>query len=328
MPPETPGGAPPEPFTPPYRDTWTSPERPAPPPSVARARSRPAVHLLLFLATLLTTTFFGSYHHAGFVADFTADMPQVSFIQGAWFSLTLLAIIGCHEFGHYFACRYYGVDATLPYFLPAPLPLTGTIGAVIRIRQPIRSKPVLFDVGVAGPIAGFVVALPALFLGLHLSRLVPLPDDFVGMSLGEPLLFQWAAALTWGDAPEGYTLNLHPVGLAAWMGLLLTALNLFPIGQLDGGHIAYAVLGRHATHVSLGGTLVTVSLVFVSSSWVIWAMLMIAMLVFLGPRHPRTPDEDVPLDTGRILLAVAAAAIFVVCFTPAPFSALDLVAQP
>ncbi|MCE2543857.1 MAG: site-2 protease family protein, partial [Acidobacteria bacterium] len=114
------------------------------------------------------------YHYAGFNADFSAEFPAVSFLQGAWFSLTLLGILAAHEFGHYFACRYYGVDATLPYFLPAPLPLTGTVGALIRIRQPIQSKPVLFDVGAAGPIAGFVVAVPALFLGLQLSRVVAL----------------------------------------------------------------------------------------------------------------------------------------------------------
>ena len=293
-----------------------------------RTAPRPWVHLALFVATLLTATLAGSFHHAGFASNFTDNIPDISFVHGAAFSLALLAIIGAHEFGHYFACRYYGVDASLPYFLPAPLLLTGTVGAVIRIRQPIRSKPILFDVGAAGPIAGFVVAVPVLLLGLHLSRVVPLPQDFVGMSLGEPLLFQWAAWLTWGAPPDGYTLNLHPVGLAAWLGLLLTALNLFPIGQLDGGHIAYAVLGRRSTAVSVGATGIVVALVFLSASWFVWALLMIAMLVFLGPRHPRTPDEDVPLDPARQLLALATAAIFAICFTPAPFSPLDLVAGP
>ena len=332
MPLDTPGQplrpAPAESYPPPYSDAWQRREAAAPPGAAARSTSRPLLHLVLFLATLLTTTFAGSLHHAGFASDFTDNIPAVSFLEGAWFSLTLLAILGAHEFGHYFACRYYGVDATLPYFLPAPLPLTGTVGAVIRIRQPIQSKPVLFDVGAAGPIAGFVVAVPALFLGLQLSRVVALPDDFVGMSLGEPLLFQWASWMTWGDAPSGYTLNLHPVGLAAWLGLLLTALNLFPIGQLDGGHIAYAVLGQRSTAVSVGATVVVVALVFLSASWIIWAALMIAMLVFLGPRHPRTADEHVPLDPTRRLVAALTVAIFVVCFTPAPFSVLDLVAQP
>ncbi len=332
MPLDTPGQplrpAPAESYPPPYSDAWARQEAPAPPAAGATSGSRPLVHLLLFLATLLTTTFFGSYHYAGFSADFNSNLPEVSFLQGAWFSLTLLGILGTHEFGHYFACRYYGIDATLPYFLPAPLPLTGTVGALIRIRQPIQSKSVLFDVGAAGPIAGFAVAVPALFLGLQLSRVVALPDDFVGMSLGEPLLFQWASWMTWGDAPSGYTLNLHPVGLAAWLGLLLTALNLFPIGQLDGGHIAYAVLGRRSASVSVVATAIVVALVFLSASWIIWAALMIAMLVFLGPRHPPTADEHVPLDPTRRLVAALTAAIFVVCFTPAPFSVLDLVAQP
>ena len=308
-------------------DAWPRHDGPEP-AARARSGSRPLLHLLLFLATLLMSTYAGSFHHAGFSANFSDTIPEISFIQGAWFSLTLLAILAAHEFGHYFACRYYGVDASLPYFLPAPLPLTGTVGAVIRIRQPIRSKPVLFDVGAAGPIAGFVVAVPALFLGLQLSRVVALPDDFVGMSLGEPLLFQWASSMTWGDAPSGYTLNLHPVGLAAWLGLLLTALNLFPIGQLDGGHIAYAVLGRRSASVSVVATAIVVALVFLSTSWIIWAMLMIAMLVFLGPRHPPTADEHVPLDPTRQLVAAVTAVIFLVCFTPAPFSVLDLVAQP
>ena len=315
-------------YPPPGPDAGAPREAPELPRASAPPRSSPLLHLLLFLATLLTTTFVGSSHYAVFSADFSTDFPEISFMQGAWFSLTLLGILGAHEFGHYFACRYYGVDASLPYFLPAPLPLTGTVGALIRIRQPIRSKPVLFDIGAAGPIAGFVVAVPALFLGLQLSRVVALPDDFAGISLGEPLLFQWAAWLTWGDAPSGYALNLHPVGLAAWLGLLLTALNLFPIGQLDGGHIAYAVLGRRSATVSVGATAVVIALVFLSSSWFIWAVLMIAMLAFLGPHHPPTADEHVPLDPTRRLVAALTAAIFAVCFSPAPFSALDLVAQP
>ena len=197
-----------------------------------------------------------------------------------------------------------------------------------RIREPIQTRPMLFDIGAAGPIAGFVVAVPALFLGLQLSHVVPLPDDFVGMSLGEPLLFQFAAWLVWGDAPTGYTINLHPMGLAAWLGLLITALNLFPIGQLDGGHIAYATLGRWSTGVSLITAGIVISLAFFSMSWVIWALLMIAMMVFLGPRHPRTADEHIPLDRTRQWVAVGTAAIFAVCFTPAPIEMMDILTTP
>ena len=326
--------------------SFDSPDRPLPTPAgwpvpdsaaqspqpVAqpRRRTRPLIHLLLFLGTLVTTMAAGIGHYAGFAGDFN-EIPDLSLAlipYGAWYSLTILAILGTHEFGHYFACRYYGIDASLPYFLPAPLPLTGTVGAVIRIRQPIPTKRMLFDVGAAGPIAGFVVAVPALFLGLRLSRVVPLPEDFVGMELGEPLLFQLAAWMVWGEAPTGHSINLHPMGLAAWLGLLITALNLFPVGQLDGGHIAYAALGRRSTALSLGTAAAVVGLAFFSMSWVIWAALIIAMIVFLGPRHPRTPDEDVPLDRNRQWVALATAAIFVLCFTPAPIEVLDLVPEP
>ena len=252
------------------------------------------------------------------MADFTREAPSVSFLDGAWYSLTILAILGVHEMGHYLACRYYRIDASLPYFLPAPF-VTGTVGAFIRIRDRIPTKPILFDVGAAGPIAGFVVAVPALFLGIALSRVTPLPDDGAGLlTLGEPLLFQGAAWLIWGPIPEGYAINLHPTGFAAWFGLLATALNLFPIGQLDGGHIAYAALGSRSTAVTLGGVAVVIALTFVSASWIVWAMLMVVMLILAGPRHPRTLDEHVPLDPARRRVALAAAAIFVVCFTPTP----------
>ena len=151
-------------------------------------------------------------------------------VQGLWYSLTLLAILGAHELGHYMACRYYRISASLPYFLPIPFPLTGTAGAFIRIRQPITTKSALFDIGVAGPFAGFLVAVPALLLGLAMSSVTPLPADFVGMELGEPLLVQIAERLVWGDIPEHLSLNLHPMAFAAWIGLLVTALNLLPVG--------------------------------------------------------------------------------------------------
>ena len=281
-------------------------------------RRRPWVNALLFVATRATTTLFGSLHYEGFVSDFegVARSPVLLW-HGLWYSVTILAILGAHEFGHYFACRYYRVDASLPYFLPAPF-LTGTLGAFIRIRQPIPTKRMLFDIGVAGPIAGFLVAVPALFIGLSLSRVLPLPQDFVGLSLGEPLLFRFAAWSIWGSAPDGFSLNLHPVAFAAWFGLLATALNLFPIGQLDGGHISYAALGGRSTLVTVAAAIAVVLLTFQSSSWIAWAVLMIVMLVAFGPRHPRTLDHHVPLDDTRRLIAIAALAIFILCFTPAP----------
>ena len=275
---------------------------------------------MLLSATILTTTFIGSCHHQGFVSGFdpSTDAPFVLW-HGLWYSLTVLTILGVHELGHYYACRHYRVDASLPYFLPAPF-LIGTLGAFIRIRQPIATKRVLFDIGVAGPIAGFVVAVPALFLGVGLSRILPLPDALGegGLFLGEPLLFRLAAWTIWGAVPEGYMLNLHPMGFAAWVGLLATALNLFPIGQLDGGHISYAIFGARSTLVTVASAAVLFALAFHSPSWIAWAVLMVVMLVAFGPRHPRTLDHHIPLDRTRTLIAVCALVIFVLCFTPAP----------
>jgi membrane-associated protease RseP (regulator of RpoE activity) len=252
-------------------------------------------------------------------------MSPALLLRGLWYSGTILAILGCHELGHYFACRYYDVDASLPFFIPVPILLTGTMGAFIRIREPIRTKQMLFDIGIAGPIAGFAVAVPALLVGLSMSRVVRLPPDNTGLlSLGEPLLFRLLSTLLWGTQPDGYSLNLHPMAFAAWFGLLATALNLFPIGQLDGGHISYAVLGRRSTYVTLATLGVAIVLTYFSTSWLVWTVLMIAMLVAFGPRHPRTFDEDVPLDRPRLVLAFVALLMFVLCFTPAPIEPMEI----
>jgi membrane-associated protease RseP (regulator of RpoE activity) len=291
-------------------------------------------YIVLFLLTVLTTTAAGLDQYAAFQLGFTGGSLQFSQAEllfgGLWYSIPILAILGCHEMGHYLACRYYGVEASRPYFLPMPLVLTGTLGAFIRIRQPIPNKRQLFDIGIAGPIAGFVVAVPVLFAGMYLSRVTELPKDFEGnlFWLGEPLLFKAAAWLTFGPVPEGFAVNMHPVGFAAWFGLLATALNLFPIGQLDGGHICYAVLGRKSTVVTLVMIGCLVALTFWSLSWAVWAGLMVLMLLTFGPRHPRTPDEDEPLDTARKRLAIFGLVMFVLCFTPAPIEPLDLVKAP
>jgi membrane-associated protease RseP (regulator of RpoE activity) len=299
------------------------------PPRPEPRERRPWKHVLLFVLTVVTTTYVGGLHYALFQTNFSPGPVDVStgtlFRTGFWYSLSILAILGTHEFGHYFACRYYGVDASLPYFLPAPLPLTGTLGAFIRIRQTIPGKRELFDIGIAGPIAGFLVALPVLFLGMAMSRVVALPPATDGIvELGEPLLFQGAAWLVFGPIPAGYSINMHPMGFAAWFGLLATALNLFPIGQLDGGHISYAVLGRKSTAVTLATVLCLIALSFLSSSWIVWTVLTVVMLLAFGPRHPRTFDEEVPLDRARLWLAFFALVMFVLCFTPAPIEPFQL----
>jgi len=273
------------------------------------------VHLVLLALTLVSTTFVGGCHYLSFQQGFEpiidADVAGIFsrpsfYLNGLWYSLTVLGILGCHEMGHYIACLRYGVDATRPYFLPAPLPLTGTLGAVIRIRSRIPSKTALFDIGIAGPIAGFVVAVPALFGGLALSRVVALPQDQTDLiSLGEPLLFRFASWVVFGDVPDGYSINMHPMAFAAWFGLLATALNLFPVAQLDGGHISYAVLGRRSLWITVGMVVVAIG-------------LLLVMLAVVGPRHPPTTDDYSPIGRERLWLALFALFMLVVCFTPAP----------
>lgn len=303
--------------------------KPLPPP-----HGRLSVQLALLALTLLSTTFAGGCHYYNFTLDLATagDVAQGSgpsltslfsepmfYLRGLWYSLTILAILGCHEMGHYLACLRYGVVATRPYFLPAPVLLTGTLGAFIRIKSRIPHKTALFDIGIAGPLAGFVIAVPALFVGLLLSRVDRLPADQSGLiELGEPLLFKFAAWLIWGQVADGYSINMHPMAFAAWFGLLATALNLFPIAQLDGGHISYAVLGARSTIVTIVMVGVAVALSFVSSSWVAWTVLLLVMIFTLGPKHPPTLYDDEPLDRGRVLLAAVAMIILVLCFTPAP----------
>jgi membrane-associated protease RseP (regulator of RpoE activity) len=288
-------------------------------------------HVLLLLATLVTTTLTGAGHHEGYLLDFVArplvftSWQQLVLAGLLYYALPVMAILGAHEAGHYLACRYYRVDATLPYFLPLPLGLTGTLGAFIRIRSPIRTKRALFDIAVAGPIAGFLVLVPLLLVGLHASRVVRLPGDFVGFELGEPLLFQAAARVIKGPVPDGYSLNLHPMAMAAWFGMLMTAINLFPFGQLDGGHVSYAVLGRRSYVVTLVCLAVAVGLAFSAQSWIVWAVLLAVMLLVLGPHHPPVLDEHVPLSRGRLVVALIVIAIFVACFTPVPIEPYELI---
>ncbi len=303
---------------------------PAAPVDLPRYRDRVWLHAALLILTFLTTTLTGLGHYAAFLSEFGARHVSAGWASigyGCWYSLTILAILGAHEMGHYVACRYYRIDASLPFFIPMLGVLTGTFGAVIRIREPILHKRALFDIGIAGPIAGFVVAVPALFLGMWLSNAVPLPRSFSGLELGEPLLFRAAAWLIWGTPPEGLALNMHPVAFAAWFGLLATALNLFPIAQLDGGHIAYAVFGRRSTMVTYGALIVAAVLTTVSLSWLVWTLMIVVMLFIAGARHPPVLDEDVALDPARRRLAIFAAVMFALCFTPAPIELLDLVRQ-
>jgi membrane-associated protease RseP (regulator of RpoE activity) len=219
--------------------------------------------------------------------------------------------------GHYLAARYYGVDATLPFFIPFPLPgvsLVGTLGAFIRIRGPIPHRRALFDIGVAGPLAGFLVCLPVLWLGVREATVQPFLADAGGMFFGEPLAFQWMAHLVHGPIPDDQTLVMGQLGLAAWFGLFVTALNLMPIGQLDGGHVTYSLLRERARLVSKIASWVCVALVYFGPNWILWAILVRV----LGRRHPSTLDDDAPVGRGRVWVGLLSLAVFAVCFVPNP----------
>ncbi|MGE5345794.1 MAG: site-2 protease family protein [Acidithiobacillales bacterium] len=285
-----------------------------------RRRERWWLHALLLALTFGTTTFVG----ANFAVNFRPGLlPQrglshaqlAELVRGALsFSLPLLSILFAHEMGHYVTCRRYGIDASPPYFLPFPS-LVGTLGAFIRIRQPIATKKQLFDVGVAGPIAGFVVALPLLFWGVAHSRpnLSPVLEEGT-IIFRYPLAVTWAQKVTLGHTFTSEQAVEHPVFVAAWFGLFVTALNLLPIGQLDGGHALYAVLGRLQRKVAwpILGVLALLGILW--PGWWLWVVITLV----IGVRHPPVLDEEEPLDATRLIVAAVVLLIFLVCFAPVP----------
>ncbi len=229
----------------------------------------------------------------------------------------LLAILLSHEMGHYLACRYYRVDASLPYFIPFPLGLAGTLGAFIRIRALIPTRKALFDIGIAGPLAGFVVCLPVMVLGALEGTWVPLVNGGQGPNyLGEPLLFGWIVDLLRGPTPPGMTLAIGPLGMAAWFGLFVTSLNLMPVGQLDGGHVIYALWPRWAVTISRVGIAACLGLLYFRPSWLLWAILL---LVLGRNGHPPTAYDDEPVGRARVWIGLLGFVVLAVSFTPSPF---------
>ena len=319
---------------------------------VARSRSRRYwLHILLLLLTLLTTLVVGAHLQYNFdhnLPAFTSEEYQLPALLthkilhiagpvvldlpfplkwilqqpqrltlGIPFATTLLCILLAHEMGHFVYCERNGVFATLPYFLPGPfISPIGTFGAVIRIKSPIRTRQALFDIGIAGPIAGFVVAVPVLLGGLVLSK--PILPQASGslIDLGYPLIFHIshvAVRLVLPQTPSLSMMYLHPVGVAAWVGMLATALNLLPGGQLDGGHLVYAVAPRAHKWVTTATVAVLALLSLFWVGWLVWALI----LGLIGRRHP--PVAAWPeLSKGRIGLSVVAVGLFVLTWTPAP----------
>ena len=289
---------------------WATYVPPAPPP---KFQHRYWLHVVLFLATLASTAYVGGVDEQG----------RPDLVHGLWYALPILFILTCHEFGHYIACRIHDVDATLPFFLPMPfLPLTGTLGAVIRIKESFPSKRALFDIGVAGPIAGFVALIPFLIYGIAHSTVIHVDPNAESLWLGEPLLFKVIKYFTIGTLGPEQDIMIHPTGFAAWFGMLATSLNLLPFGQLDGGHISYAWFGRKSRFVSMATLAIALGLTIWSLSWISMAVMMTAMAWFLGFGHPTVIDEYEPLDTRRRAIAIAALVIFILCFTPVPIDTI------
>jgi membrane-associated protease RseP (regulator of RpoE activity) len=302
---------------------------------VSRPRQRYWLHILLFLATVFTTLVVGcriTYNYEHNLPAFSMSADSLPFFPATWaleqpsrlllglpFAATLLLILMAHEMGHYLYCVYYGVDATLPFFIPVPT-LIGTLGAFIRIRSPIRSRTALFDIGIAGPIAGFVVATTVLIFALPLSKMIPVTVGDSDIQLGYPLIFSVVSSvLRVGD--NGHfssirNMGIHPTAIAAWVGMFATALNLLPGGQLDGGHIVFSIAPRAHKLVSRLTILALIPMaLYLWSGWILWAIL----LRISGMRHPIVAEWPEVAGVRRGL-AVFALIMLVLTLAPAPFA--------
>lgn len=307
-----------------------------PPGGTLWARARrlrvpaPWSNLLLFLATICSTFSVGA-----------AMVDAGPWYRGWVFAVPLLTILVTHELGHWIQARRYRVDASLPYFIPLPLPPIGTMGAIISMRGRIRSRDALFDIGASGPLAGLAVAIPILMLGLTWSPVLPIPEH--GTDEGQCLLYLLLKRVVLGRIPDGYDVFLHPTAFAGWVGLFMTMLNLIPVGQLDGGHVAYALFGKkqdRASRWAHRGLLVVAALdalymavratrahrpwgeVFESAAtglnWLVWFGVL--WLLTRGPRAAHPPTDDETLSPTRRVIAFATLVLFVLLFMPIPLS--------
>ncbi len=297
-------------------------------------RPRYWLHVLLLIVTFFTMLLVGSHMQFNFlngIPIFTAGDEYLPFFPIKWalsdpsqlllgvpFALALIFILLAHEMGHYIYCRRNGVVATLPFFLPAPT-LIGTLGAVIRIKSPIRTRAALFDIGIAGPIAGFVAAVGTLMIALPLSRPLPVNAPLGDLNLGYPFIFHLVhrmSAFAWSGVPLN-RMNMHPIAVAAWVGMFATALNLLPSGQLDGGHIVYALWPKAHRYVSWLVVAILIYLGWHYIGWRLWAFLVTAMNI-ISWRQRQAPDyPDLP--PSRWALAVAGLLLLVLTFTVVPF---------
>lgn len=306
------------------------------PPSYPRtgiaSRSEPGVRqwiisVTLFVLTFLSTSFAGLFYVAGDIGFplFRAVLAHPGLLLlGLPFSVPLICILLAHELGHYLACRRYQIQCTPPYFIPAPITLVGTFGAFIKIKSQFANKRALFDVGISGPLAGFVFTLPALWIGISLSRIIPKSVIPSGqLFFGEPLLFKLLGALILGYSPSTQDMAAHPIAMAGWFGLLVTSLNLMPIWQLDGGHIAYAILGPSLQKkISIGFLSILIMLSFLgwpTPSYLLFAVLVMILGARVGFYHP-PPLNETDLGPGRRIMGLVAFLVLVLSFTPVPIT--------
>jgi len=275
------------------------------------SKTRPSLNLLLFLLTVLTTLFAGSFWQTGSLAGALLN-PH----RGIPFSSTLLCILGAHELGHFFTAKRLGIDTTLPYFIPVPH-MIGTLGAVIRIRSPIPNRKALVLMGAAGPLSGMVVAIPLVIIGLKLSTVAPMEEVTGGLIIGSSIMFSLLEKLFIKGVSESQGVFLHPVAFAGWLGMFVTGLNLLPIGQLDGGHITYSIFGR--SHRQLGfvflAMLVAFGIVFRFPAYAFFGIL----ILLVGFRHPPPLDDVTPLSFAHKAVAALAMVVLVMTFVPQPF---------
>ncbi|MDP7072150.1 MAG: site-2 protease family protein [Candidatus Marinimicrobia bacterium] len=280
---------------------------------ILRIPKIPRINAILFFLTLFTTLMAGSMMEGGSFWNNPLDL-----LKGIPFSLTLMLILGTHEFGHYYYSQKHNVEATLPYFIPAPT-FIGTFGAFIKMTSPVRRRDALLQIGASGPIAGFIIALPALIIGLQLSEVVEITPEFGGIILGDSILMKLVTAAVHPNLADSQDIMLHPIAFAGWIGLLVTMLNLLPIGQLDGGHVAYAMLGdRHDLFAKIAFAALIPLSIF-SLNWLVWALLI--LVIMRTTSHPPVQDLHLPLSRNNRLIGYLCFVIFILCFVPAPIQA-------
>jgi Zn-dependent protease len=285
-----------------------------PEPPARRRRRSVRVPVLLFAATCLST-FFAWLVLTVLMPAGPPRLTAAIFLDALKYASAIMTILLCHEMGHFLQARRCGVHASLPYFIPFPFSPIGTFGAVIVMEPRKGNRRDIFDIGISGPIAGLVPTMIFLVLGLHWSKVDVLPPDAI--RFGDPLLVQWLVSWIFGPIPPGYDVMMHPVAFAAWVGLLITSLNLIPVGQLDGGHVAYGMFRSRAHAVA---RIVLVAAIVAALSFNYWQQWwpMLLLLCFLGTRHPPTSDDAVPLGLLRYLLGILIFAFVPLGFTPHP----------